>query len=74
LAPKSTEIDPVLSEESKYKGLSTPNFYMATLQVDNSDGELKPGQIGTARIYGQRRSAAGLAWQEARRFFLRKLW
>jgi putative peptide zinc metalloprotease protein len=74
LAPKSTEIAAVLSEDSKYKGLGTPNFYVATLLVDNSDGELKPGQIGIARIYGERRSAAGLVWQEVRRFFLRKLW
>jgi len=74
LAPKSQEIDPALAQPDEYKGLRTPNFYVAQIEVSNSEGKLKPGMVGTARIYGARRSLAGLGWQQTWRFFVRKLW
>jgi putative peptide zinc metalloprotease protein len=74
LAPKSSEIDPALAQAIEYKGLATPNFYVATAVVANSEGRFKPGMVGTARIYGARRSLAGLVWREGWRFFARKLW
>jgi hypothetical protein len=74
IAPVSSEIGPALAEPTKFKGLSPPNFYLVDLLVANPDGKLKPGMAGLARIYGQRRSLAGLAWQELTRFFARKVW
>jgi multidrug resistance efflux pump len=74
LATQSSQIDPSLTEETKFEGLRTPNFYVAEAELVNSDGRLKPGMIGLARIYGVRRSVAGLVWQEGRRFLVRKLW
>jgi putative peptide zinc metalloprotease protein len=74
LAAQSSQIDPSLTEENKFKGLSQPNFYVAESEIVNSNGRLKPGMIGLARIYGVRRSIAGLLWQEVRRFLVRKLW
>jgi putative peptide zinc metalloprotease protein len=74
LAPKSSEIDPALAQANQFKGLATPNFYVAQIEVANSNERLKPGMVGAARIYGKRRSLAGLAWQETWRFFARKLW
>jgi putative peptide zinc metalloprotease protein len=74
IAPISSEIDPGLADQTKYKGLLPPNFYVADLLVANPDGNLKPGMSGTARIYGQRRSLAGLAWQEVKNFVGRKVW
>jgi hypothetical protein len=74
LAPQSSQIDPALAEENKFSGLRPPSFYVAEAQMENSDGRLKPGMIGVARIYGARRSLAGLVWREGRRFFVRKLW
>jgi putative peptide zinc metalloprotease protein len=74
IAHVSSEIEPGLAESTKYKGLLPPNFYLVDLLVPNPDGRLKPGMIGTARIYGRRRSLAGLAWQQIARFFARKLW
>jgi putative peptide zinc metalloprotease protein len=74
LAPQSSQIDSALAEENKFSGLRPPSFYVAQAQMENSDGRLKPGMIGVARIYGKRRTLAGLVWQEARRFFVRKLW
>jgi len=74
LATQSSQIDPSLTEENKFKGLRPPNFYVAEAEINNYDGRLKPGMVGLARIYGVRRSVAGLLWQEGRRFLVRKLW
>jgi putative peptide zinc metalloprotease protein len=73
-APQSSQIDPTLAEENKFRGLRPPNFYVVAAQIKNSDARLKPGMVGLARIYGVRRSLVGLGWQEGRRFFVRKLW
>lgn len=74
VAPVSSDIAEGLIDLTKYKGLSAPNFYVVDLQVNNTDGRLKPGMIGTARLYGRRRSLAGLGWQSVADFFGRKIW
>ncbi len=74
ISPVSSEMDPSLGDQSKYKGLVPPNFYVADILVANSGGNLKPGMSGTARIYGERRSVAGFAWQEVKNFIGRKVW
>lgn len=74
VAPVSSETNPGLAGSTKYKGLHPPNFYSVDLIVANPDERLKPGMIGVARIYGQRRSLAGLVWGLIERFFARKLW
>lgn len=74
LGPQSQELDPALAQPDQYKGLRPPNFYVAQIEVGNSAGKLRPGMVGTARIYGERRTLAGLAWQEAWRFCIKKLW
>jgi len=74
LAPRSSTLDEVLPRNTELKGLRPPNFYVAQMEISNSDGRLKPGMIGDARIYGERRSLAGMAWQEGWHFVIRKLW
>jgi multidrug efflux pump subunit AcrA (membrane-fusion protein) len=74
IAPVSSLADPSLVESSKYKGLIPPSFYCVQLLIPNSDGALKPGMRGTARIYGRRRSLMGLGWETVAHFFGRKLW
>jgi putative peptide zinc metalloprotease protein len=74
ISPVSTEIDPGLTGQTQYKGMRPPNFYSADLLVANPDGKLKPGMSGTARVYGQRRSLAGLILQEIMNFVGRKVW
>jgi hypothetical protein len=74
ISPVPSEIDPGLADQTKYKGLLPPNFYVADILVANSGGSLRPGMSGVARIYGQRRSVAGFAWQEVKNFIGRKLW
>jgi hypothetical protein len=44
------------------------------MDLANPDGQLKPGMVGTARIYGERRSMAGLVWQQGWHFVAGKLW
>jgi putative peptide zinc metalloprotease protein len=74
VAAVATEMDPKLSGEDKFAGLLPPNFYIVDLQIANPDFTLKPGMIGLARIYGDRRSVAGFVWQNVNRFFTRKVW
>jgi multidrug resistance efflux pump len=74
IEPASSEIPAGLIDLSQYKGLHPPNFYVVDVDVSNSDGRLKPGMVGTAKIYGERRSLAGGGWQAIRDFFGRRAW
>jgi putative peptide zinc metalloprotease protein len=74
IAPMSSDIAPALIDLSKFKGQSPPRFYVFELLVENLTGPLRPGMTGTARLYGRRRSLAGLASQSVRDFFGRKFW
>jgi len=40
----------------------------------NEEGILRPGMTGLARIYGPRRSVAGILLEKLRSFWGRKLW
>jgi hypothetical protein len=44
------------------------------LSVNNPEGILKPGMMGMARVYGRRRTLAGLGWQGIENFWSRKIW
>jgi len=70
----SSEIAPGLIDLAKFNGMRAPTFYEMDLRVSNGDGMLKPGMVGTARVYGKRRSLAGLAYREIAEFFGRKVW
>jgi multidrug efflux pump subunit AcrA (membrane-fusion protein) len=74
IAPAASEVDPGLIDLTKYKGLAPPRFYVVDLLVGNRDGRFRPGMTGTARLYGRRRSVAGLAGESTANFFGRKLW
>ncbi len=74
IAPVSTEINPGLLDPSRFKGLNPPHFYVVDLPVANPQGGLKPGMTGIARVYGRRRSIAGLCWEEIANFAGRKVW
>ncbi len=74
VAPVSSEISPGLIDLSRYKGQKPPKFYTFDLLVGNEGGSLKPGMVGTARVYGRRRSLAGLMLQEVEDFIGRKMW
>jgi putative peptide zinc metalloprotease protein len=73
-SPTSSEIAPGLLDLSKFKGMRAPTFYALDLLVGNEDGKLKPGMIGTAKVYDRRRSIAGFAYRAVADFAGRKLW
>jgi len=74
IAARPTEIDERLTGKVELRGMNPPHFYIVDLVVQNLDGTLKPGRAGVARIYGQRSSLFGLAWQTFSNFWGRKLW
>jgi len=74
ISPRSTAIDPELSRAEKLRGLSVPNFYVVDMPLANPDGLLRPGMIGTARIYGPRRSLLGFLWVSISRGVARTIW
>ena len=74
IAQHSSAMDQELSKTEKLRGLATPNFYVVDMPLPNPEGALKPGMVGTARIYGARRSLLGFLWGAIRRGVARKLW
>jgi len=75
VSPMSSEIAPGLLDLSKFKGMRAPTFYALDLLVKNGDGRLKPGMIGTAKVYDRRRrSIAGFVYRAVADFVGRKLW
>jgi hypothetical protein len=74
ISPASTEIPAGLIDLTKYQGLKPPNFYVVDLQLDNSKGALRPGMVGNGRVFGRRRSLAGLAFESVVNFWGRRFW
>jgi putative peptide zinc metalloprotease protein len=74
VSPISSDIAAGLMDISKYKGARAPRFYVVNLWLQNPDNTMKPGMVGTARLYGARRSLAVLAGIEVANFFGRKIW
>jgi hypothetical protein len=67
-------LEPDIEGAVQYQGLNLPKFYLADVYTTNIDEMLKPGMAGTARIYGERRSLAGIFARDVQRFFARKAW
>ena len=70
----SAEADPGLTDQSRFKGLHPPRFYLVELRVANAEEQLKPGMTGVARIYGKRESLGGMMWENLRVMLGRKIW
>jgi putative peptide zinc metalloprotease protein len=70
----ATEMDARLLDPNALRGMSAPHFFMVDLVIDNPDNLLKPGMMGVARVYGRRRSLAGLGWEGMQNFWSRKIW
>jgi putative peptide zinc metalloprotease protein len=74
IAARPSEMDPQLGSANALKGLDSAHFYIVDLAVNNADLRLKPGMMGVARVYGRRRSLAGLLGEGTSNFWGRKLW
>ncbi|HET7107186.1 MAG TPA: efflux RND transporter periplasmic adaptor subunit [Candidatus Acidoferrum sp.] len=49
-------------------------FFFVDIVVPNPEQRLKPGMTGVARVYASRRSLGGMALEEIKNFWGRKLW
>jgi putative peptide zinc metalloprotease protein len=49
-------------------------FYCVDIVIMNAERDLKPGMSGVARVYSGRRSIAGMALEEIKNIWGRKLW
>lgn len=74
VSPGALPVEPGLIPAEKYKGIAPPPYYVALAKVPNSDGGLRTGIKGEAKIFGARRSLAGMAVRPVRDFILRKIW
>ena len=62
------------SDEADPEAVHPHQYYSVDIVVANPGGELKPGMLGTARVYGSRRSLGGMALEGVKNFWGRKLW
>jgi HlyD family secretion protein len=74
IASRPTEMDPRLVRTENLSGMNQPHFYLVEILVQNPGSRLRPGMSGVARIYGKRRSVAGMGWEAIADFWSRKLW
>ncbi len=74
ITPVSQSSDATVVDQTKFKGLHPPQFYLVELAVSGADGRLQPGMEGVARIYGKRKSLAGLGLDTLRILLGRKIW
>jgi multidrug resistance efflux pump len=73
-APAAYEIEPGLVAVSNFKGAHLPNFFVYEIVLENPSGEFQSGMAGSAKIFGRRRSMAGLLWEPIGNFLGRKVW
>lgn len=74
ISPVSTEMEKGLMPPAKFKGMHPPVYYVVRMRVPNPDGSLRTGMTGTARVYGQRRSTAGMLFRPVIDAVARRLW
>ena len=66
-------VDPA-EAENQPNGGKPHQFYSVDIRVENPEEKLRSGMTGIGRIYGSRRSIGGLAMEEVKNFWGRKLW
>jgi multidrug resistance efflux pump len=74
VTPVALASDPALLDQTKFKGLRPPQFYVVEIPVPDENGFLRPGMTGTARVYGRRRSLMGFVFEAAQAALGRKIW
>jgi putative peptide zinc metalloprotease protein len=76
VSARPTEPPPWAEEEAgkDEKGGRPHQYYFVDIFLENPGEELKPGMTGMARVYGGRRSIGGMAMEEVKNFWGRKLW
>ncbi|HUQ50215.1 MAG TPA: HlyD family efflux transporter periplasmic adaptor subunit [Terriglobales bacterium] len=74
ISPVSTELEKGLLPTAKFKGMHPPVYYVVRMRVPNPDDRLRAGMAGTARVYGRRRSTAGILFRPMIDAVARRLW
>jgi putative peptide zinc metalloprotease protein len=74
LSARPTETPQAELEEAEANERRPQQYYFAEIVVENPGHVLKPGMRGVARVYGSRRSIGGMALEEIKNFWGRKLW
>ena len=76
VSERPTDPPPWAEEEAgkDEKGGRRHQYYFVDILLENRGEELKPGMTGLARVYGGRRSIGGMAMEEVKNFWGRKLW
>ena len=57
-----------------YKGIELPSFYAARMPLGTTDGTLRPGMTGRAKVFDSRRSIAARCFESARGFLRSLFW
>jgi putative peptide zinc metalloprotease protein len=68
------DLPPALLQTGQYKGLAPPPHYVASVFIQNLQGDIRAGMSGDAKIEVQRRSLAWFVWEAVREFIQRKIW
>jgi putative peptide zinc metalloprotease protein len=71
---RPTESQGIETEQAENLDTRPSQFYFVDIGVANPGKVLRPGMTGVARVYQGRRSLGGLAMEEIRNFWGRKLW
>jgi putative peptide zinc metalloprotease protein len=74
IGSRPAQIPEGLNGGNGLNGVNPMHFYLVDLEVPNQDLALRPGMTGMARVYGGRRSLAGLGLEWIGNFWGRKLW
>jgi putative peptide zinc metalloprotease protein len=74
ISPDSQNLANGLEAPPKYRGVILPAFYCVYIELDNSQGKLRDGMTGTAKIFGARRSMAGSLLEPVVDGVARRLW
>lgn len=73
LSPTSLPIAPGLIAKEQLQGINPPRYFLGTVWLEN-DGELMPGQAGTAKVRVGRRSLAGFGLRFCGELLDRRVW
>ncbi|MEO5935771.1 MAG: hypothetical protein ABIP81_01015, partial [Terriglobales bacterium] len=74
ISPVSSEVEKGLLPTAKFKGMHPPVYYVVKIRVPNQDASLSTGMTGTAVVYGQRRSTAGILFRPIISAVARRVW
>lgn len=74
ISPTDQKVPDGILPATKIKAFQSTSHFVATVLLSNSDGKLRAGMTGEAKIFGQRRTLIGLVTRPLVEFVGRKIW